>query len=104
VSYATGPWSATFLQRYVASYKDERPAGVVPPGFDPDVEAYVLYDLTVAYTGIRNLTLRGGIKNLLNTDPPFTAHATDFISGAGWDPRIGDPRGRSFVLSATYRF
>ena len=29
VSYATGPWSATFLQRYVASYKDERPAGVV---------------------------------------------------------------------------
>jgi len=104
VSYATGPWSATFLQRYVSSYKDERPAGVVPPGFDPDVEAYILYDLTVAYTGIRNLTLRAGIKNLLDTDPPFTAHATDFISGAGWDPRIGDPRGRSFVLSATYRF
>jgi iron complex outermembrane receptor protein len=58
----------------------------------------------VGYTGIKNLTLRGGVKNLLNTDPPFTAHATDFVSGAGWDPRVGDPRGRSFVLGATYKF
>ncbi|MEO7742088.1 MAG: TonB-dependent receptor [Usitatibacter sp.] len=104
VSYATGPWSATFLQRYVHSYKDEVPPGVVPPGFDPEVEAYILYDLTVAYTGIRKMTLRAGIKNLLNTDPPFTAHATDFVSGAGWDPRIADPRGRAFILSATYKF
>ena len=44
------------------------------------------------------------IKNLLDTDPPFTAHATDFVSGAGWDPRVGDPRGRAFVLSASYKF
>ncbi|HET7729822.1 MAG TPA: hypothetical protein VFK48_07305, partial [Usitatibacter sp.] len=95
---------ATFLQRYVHSYKDEVPPGVVPPGFDPEVEAYILYDLTVAYTGFRKLTLVAGIKNLLDTDPPFTAHATDFVSGAGWDPRVGDPRGRSFVLSATYKF
>lgn len=104
VSYATGPWSATFVQRYVHSYKDEVPPGVVPPGFDPEVEAYILYDLSVAYTGLKKLILRAGIKNLLNTDPPFTAHATDFVSGAGWDPRVADPRGRAFVLNATYRF
>lgn len=104
VNYATGPWSATFQQRYTHSYKDEVPPGTIPPGFDPEVDAYIVYDLMLAYTGIRNLTLRAGIKNLLNEDPPFTAHATDFVSGAGWDPRVADPRGRSYVLSATYRF
>ena len=104
VSYATGPWSATFLQRYTHSYKDEVPPGVVPPGFDPEVDAYVVYDLTVAYTGLRKWKFVAGIKNLFNEDPPFTAHATDFVSGAGWDPRIADPRGRSFLLSATYKF
>lgn len=102
--YTTGPWSGTFIQRYVHSYDDEKPAGVVPPGFNPEIEAYILYDVMFAYTGFKNLTIRGGIKNLLDTDPPFTAHATDFVSGAGWDPRVGDPRGRSFVLGATYRF
>ena len=104
VSYATGPWSTTFMQRYTHSYKDEVPPGVVPPGFDPEVDAYIVYDLTVAYSGIRNLTLMAGVKNLFNEDPPFTAHATDFVSGAGWDPRVADPRGRSFLLSATYKF
>ena len=87
------------------SYKDEVPnQGLSTPGFDPEIEAYILYDLTVAYTGIKKLTLRAGIKNLLDTDPPFTAHATDFVSGAGWDPRVADPRGRAFILSATYKF
>ena len=104
VRYDTGPWSTTFMQRYSHSYKDEVPPGVVPPGFDPEIDAYIVYDLTVTYTGIRNLTLMAGIKNLLDEDPPFTAHATDFVSGAGWDPRVADPRGRAFLLSATYKF
>jgi iron complex outermembrane receptor protein len=104
LTYVTGPWGATVIQRYVHSYKDEVPPGVVPPGFDPNVHAYWLHDLTVTYTGFKNLRLLGGIKNLFDEDPPFTAHATDFVSGAGWDPRVADPRGRSFVLSATYSF
>jgi iron complex outermembrane receptor protein len=48
--------------------------------------------------------LRGGIKNLLNTDPPFTAHNVDFSPGTGWEARVGDPRGRAYTLSATYTF
>jgi len=103
-NYTTGPWGVNFMQRYVHSYKDERPSGVVPSGFDPEVEAYITYDVGVTYTGIRNLALMAGIRNLLDTDPPFTAHATDFVSGAGWDPRVADPRGRAFILRATYTF
>ena len=44
------------------------------------------------------------VRNLLNEDPPFTAHQVDFASGAAWEPRVADPRGRSFALSVESRF
>ncbi|WP_088287095.1 TonB-dependent receptor [Ideonella sp. A 288] len=103
-TYTRGDWSGTVGQSYTAGYKDEVPSGVVPAGFDPKVGSYVTYDLSATYTGIKNLTLTGGIKNLLDTDPPFTAHNLDFAAGAGWDPRVADPRGRAFTLRASYRF
>ena len=56
------------------------------------------------YTGIRNLAITGGIRNLLNTSPPFSAHNVDNVAGAGWDARVGDPRGRSYVLGVNYKF
>ncbi len=103
-TYTEGPWSGTFSQSYTAGYLDEIPAGVVPPGFNPYVKAYIVYNASATYTGFKNLTISGGIKNLLNTYPPFTAHNVDFAAGAGWDPRVADPRGRAFTARVTYRF
>ena len=99
-----GDWSATASQGYTAGYKDEVPAGTVPAGFNPDVKNYTLYDLSATYSGIKNFTVTAGIKNLLDTDPPFTAHNLDFAAGAGWDPRVADPRGRAFTLRLSYKF
>ena len=103
-TYTQGPWSGTFSQSYTAGYLDEVPAGVVPSGFDPYVKAYIVYNASATYTGFKNLTLSGGIKNIFDKDPPFTAHNVDFASGAGWDPRVADPRGRAFTARVTYRF
>ena len=103
-TYSTGPWSGTLTQGFTAGYKDEVPVGTVPAGFNPDVKSYTLYDLSLTYTGIKNLTVTGGVKNLLDTDPPFTAHNLDFAAGAGWDPRVADPRGRAFTLRLNYKF
>ena len=75
-----------------------------PAGFNPDVDSYTVYNASVTYTGVKNLTLTFGIKNLLDTDPPFTAHNLDFAAGAGWDPRVADPRGRAFTLRVSYKF
>jgi len=102
--YSTGPWSTSLYQQYTDSYKDERPVGVVPQDFSAKVKSYVVYHLSVNYTGFKNLTLTGGIKNLFNEDPPFTAHNLDFAAGAGWDPRVADPRGRSYTARVAYRF
>ena len=103
-TYSTGPWSGTLTQGFTAGYKDEVPAGTVPAGFNPDVKSFTTYDLSLTYTGIKNLTVTGGVKNLLDTDPPFTAHNLDFAAGAGWDPRGADPRGRAFTLRVNYKF
>jgi iron complex outermembrane recepter protein len=48
--------------------------------------------------------MTAGIKNLLNTAPPFSNHNVDNVAGAGWDGRVGDPRGRSYLLTASYKF
>ena len=103
-TYTEGPWSGTVTQSYVSGYKDEVPAGAVPPGFNPDVKSYTTYGASATYTGIKNLSLTAGVKNLFDRDPPFTAHNLDFAAGAGWDPRVADARGRAFTFLASYKF
>lgn len=103
-TYTVGPWSTTLAQSFTAGYTDQVPAGVVPTGFDPNVKSYTLYHVSAAYTGFKNTTISLGVKNIFNTDPPFTAHNLDFAAGAGWDPRVADPRGRAFTAGLTYKF
>lgn len=103
-TYTEGDWSGTLSQRFTSGYKDEVPLGVVPPGFNPDVASYTIYNVSGSYTGFKNLNITLGIKNLLDKDPPFTAHNVDFAAGAGWDPRVADPRGRAYTARVTYSF
>ncbi len=109
-TYTRGPWIATLTQLYRSGYTDYVLPGVangsiVPPDWNANVAAYTLYNVSVGYTGIKDLSLTLGIKNLFNTDPPFSA-AYDSNTGAGssWEPRVADPRGRAFTFLATYKF
>ena len=78
---------------------------VVPSNWNPQVEAYFLYNASISYTGFKNLGLIVGIKNLFNTDPPFAiTYDTNTGAGSSWDPRVADPRGRSLTLMANYKF
>ncbi|MCX7172912.1 MAG: TonB-dependent receptor [Proteobacteria bacterium] len=103
-TYTEGVWGGTVSQSYTAGYKDQVPTAAVPAGFNPDVKSYIVYNVSATYTGYKNTTITAGIKNLFNTDPPFTAHDVDFAAGAGWDPRVADPRGRAFTVMAKYVF
>lgn len=107
LTVAKGDWSTLFKQGYASGYADQVPnggKGTPPAGFDPRVKHYAKYDLSATYTGIKNATITVGIQNLFDTDPPFTAHNVDEVVGAGWDPRVADPRGRSLSLSMKYKF
>jgi iron complex outermembrane receptor protein len=105
-----GNWSGMLQNVYRSGYDDQVLPGVasgriVPSNYNPKVDAYSIFHASVNYTGIKNLTLTAGIKNLLDEDPPF-AITYDSNSGAGssWEPRVADPRGRSFTLTANYTF
>jgi iron complex outermembrane receptor protein len=109
-SYTTGPWTTTLQQIYRSGYKDAQLPGVangsiVPSNYNPNVDAYTIYNLSVSYTGFKNLTLTGGIKNLFDRIPPFSA-AYDSNTGAGsdWEPRVADPRLRSVTFLVNYKF
>ncbi|HET9977761.1 MAG TPA: TonB-dependent receptor [Burkholderiaceae bacterium] len=109
-TYTQGPWSGTVSQIYRTGVKDRTAPGVasgaiVPPLWTAKTEAYVVHNVALTYTGLKNLTLTAGIKNLLGVDPPFS-YTYDDVTGAGgaWDPRVADPRGRSYTLKLEYRF
>ena len=110
VTYTRGAWSGTLRQQYVGGYAGYVPPGVAngnvkPANWDPLVQPYLLHHASVSYTGIRNLTLTFGIKNLFNEDPPFAnSYDTNTGSGSSWEPRVADPRGRSYVFAAEYKF
>ncbi len=107
VSVARGDWSALLAQQYASGYTDQLPnagKGTPPPGFDPRVGSYTTYSLSASYKGIARTEITLGIQNLFDTDPPFTAHNVDEVVGAGWDPRVADPRGRALSLLLRYTF
>ncbi|GAB2509231.1 TonB-dependent receptor [Pseudoxanthomonas sangjuensis] len=104
-----GDWSHTLSQVYRDGYTDYVPPGLrsgtyVPPAYDPEVDSYTTYNYSVSWSGIENLKATFGIRNLLNTDPPFTLGYLDYGGGSAWDTRVADPRGRSFNMLLEYKF
>ncbi len=100
-----GDWNTTLTVSYKSSYDDEdRSAYTVNPPFTRRIESYTTANLFTTYSGIKNLTLNAGIINLFDKEPPFTWHNVDNVVGAGWDPRVADPRGRTVQVSVRYDF
>ncbi|MGJ4728572.1 TonB-dependent receptor domain-containing protein [Luteimonas sp. SDU101] len=108
LGWASGDWTHTLTQVYRDGYEDWQPPGIAngytPANWDPDVEEYITYNYGVSWTGIEHLKVSFGVRNLLNTDPPFTVRYLDDGDGAGWEARVADPRGRSFNLILEARF
>ncbi len=109
VTWTQGDWSATLAQDYKAGYREEVDGygsglNLQSKGFQSKVASYSLYNASLTYTGIKSLSVTAGVKNVLDTDPPFSLHNVDNIAGAGWDARVGDPRGRAYTLRMNYKF
>ncbi len=110
ISARQGAWTTTVSQLYRHSYNDQVLPGVAtgavtPPNWKRQVDKYSTINWSLAYTGIKNLTVTGTIKNLLDKNPPFAiTYSSDFGSGSSWEPRVADPRGRALVLNLDYSF
>lgn len=101
-TWDTGPWSASLAQNYQNGYQDVR-TGLQPASVpNRNVASYVTYDAQLNYSGIKDLRLTLGVKNLTDRNPPYTNYGGGFVGG--YDLSYADVRGRFAYLTANYSF
>lgn len=104
VTAEMGAWSLSTALRTVAGFIDEDDPRVIT-STTRKVGSHEELDLQVQFTGIKGLTLTGGIKNVLDKMPPFSAtNATDNQYTQMGFAELYGPRGRFFYLGASYAF
>jgi iron complex outermembrane recepter protein len=107
VDWAMGRWDVFVAQNFQSHYTDilgTLEDNTVPNFIERTVGAYQTFDIQAAYTGIEHLRLAVGVKNVLNTDPPYTNAGGQNVFQAGYDPGYADPRGRFIHGTVTYSF
>jgi iron complex outermembrane recepter protein len=110
VAYTAENWNASLTQIFKAGYTDQVVDGVLdglvnPPNDDVKTKDYTIYNTSISYTGFKDFGITFGIRNLLDTDPPFArSYLTDTGGGSNYEPRVADARGRSFTLTLDYNF
>ena len=71
---------------------------------DHQVKDSSRWNLSGSYSGIKGVTLRLGVRNLLDKEPPYTAVASNGSHAVGYSASFNDPRGRFFYGSIGYQF
>jgi outer membrane receptor protein involved in Fe transport len=87
------------------SLNDGHPFDVI----DAHIPAYDYFDLAGEWQVMKGLTLRGGVQNLFDKDPPVIDSGNFGISGAPYGngntyPAVYDSLGRTIFLAATVKF
>jgi iron complex outermembrane receptor protein len=93
-------WGAGLSNRYYSGYVDQYTDG---NGEQRHVGGYSLVDGYASVRPIKQLTVLFGVKNILNTSPPFT-NASQNNFAAGYNALIADPLLRNFYLNVKYNF
>jgi iron complex outermembrane recepter protein len=112
ISYSNDDFAFSLSQIYRSGYKNFvlpnflNPRGNTRPDFNERVKPYVIYNMALTYKGLApNYQLTLGVRNLFDKDPPFAiTYDTVLGSGGSWEPRVADPRGRSFTISVDTKF
>jgi iron complex outermembrane receptor protein len=95
-SYTRGDWTGTLNINYVSRQRDTDNELEPEPGL---VGEDITVDTQVQYSGIRNLKLSLGARNLFDRDPPRSESFS-----AGFNPTLSNPRGRFVYARLSYRF
>ncbi len=109
VTFGQDAWSVSLSQIFRKGYTNQVLPGVEsglvsPPDVVEKTKDYVIYNLSASYRFSDRLQLVGGVKNLFDKDPPFAiTYDSSFGSGSSWEPRVADPRGRSFTLLLDFK-
>ncbi len=104
VTWSKGGWSSRVGVRHQTGYRDANAPSIVVggPSFYGDVEAYTLVDVSVSAKPVKGMNVTVGLKNALDTKPPFSNQGDR--SQRGYDPRYSDPYGRQLFVRGSYDF
>jgi len=100
VGWTQGPWVATLTQNYARGYESGFRQIDGERNFMP---AQTLYDVYFAYSGVKNLKLAVGAKNVFDKSPAIFVPASNQFQ-AGYDITQYDARARFVYLTAAYKF
>ena len=95
VHYRNGYTDAEATVRNTATGKNENLRLEVP--------SHVTVDWQGRYVWDKSMTIRLGVKNLLDRDPPLSLRNSSGHQ-VGYDPRYADPMGRTAYVTANYKF
>ena len=98
-----GLWGAGISNRFYSSYIDEFGIGPSNNGPMRKVGSQSTWDTYASYKPVHGLKVLFGIRNLLNTNPPFTNSAQGNFA-AGYNSLYSNPIGRDFYLNVSYKF
>ncbi|PHV08567.1 TonB-dependent receptor [Janthinobacterium sp. BJB412] len=94
-NYRNGYDDALATVRNVATNKDET--------FRLHVPSYTTIDWQGRFMVSKTASIRAGIKNLLNREPPLSLRSSSGHQ-VGFDPRYADPMLRTFYVTGNYTF
>ena len=104
--WTSGAWGARLENQFVKGWTE--PAALVDANIGVATDYHVKnsdrWNLSGAYIGVKNLTLRLGVKNMFDSAPPFTASSSYGSHAAGYAASFTDPRGRNYYAAASYKF
>lgn len=102
--YASATWTQSAWATTLGwSYRTGYAAGYDLDGNPTSIGAENLFDLQVQWTGLKNLSLTLGARNLFNTVPNIFVPVSNQFQN-GYDANNYDPRGRFWYLTGTYKF
>lgn len=96
LAWRRGDWDAALVHGFVHAYADQAFPGVAPRR----VASHETWDLQGTWRAWRGLSLTGGVRNLLDRDPPASRQGSTFQ--VGYDARYYEPRGRTYYLMLRY--
>jgi len=100
LNFTHGPWSASVTQNYWSSYRTGNNQIDDAPHY---IQPFETYDAQIEFSGIKNLKLAIGARNITDRNPPLYVPTSNQFQ-SGYDASLYDPRARFVYGRITYRF
>ena len=100
LNWSNASWGATLVQNYYTGYRTGNNQVDGEPHY---ADSFTTYDLQGQYTGLKNVKISVGVKNLFDKNPNLVIPTANFFQ-FGYDPSIYDPRARFYYARASVSF